>query len=71
MSGTYARTVTGTGLVTALCDNGDIATGGGYVANTPSVVWNYPNALAQPTGWIVDSPGTPVQAYVVCANVTP
>jgi hypothetical protein len=68
--------------VTATCDPGDIATGGGFNGNSANVQTSRPFTFGSgdtPTGWqvsvsaaITTPPGPNTQtAYVVCADITP
>ncbi|MEV5954128.1 hypothetical protein AB0M11_10220 [Streptomyces sp. NPDC051987] len=73
MSATYVRTNAGTGAVTATCDAGDFATGGGFVAaGNAAASESFPGGGTPPTQWTATATtGQTIVSFVVCADATP
>lgn len=73
---TYVRTAAGFLTISAVCDAGDPATGGGVRAVNPppsAVKESKPEFQfgAQPTGWFgALTDNGPIEVFVVCADVT-
>lgn len=70
----------GTQTVTALCDSGDVATGGGCSMsnNNAALRHSTPNGVAQvgdaPNGWYCNfqvASNTTINAWAICVDVTP
>jgi len=69
------------GFVSATCDSGDKVTGGGFFTSSPSdvqMIRSQPSGSVgtTPTAWVVEglNEGTTtasVNAYVICADITP
>jgi hypothetical protein len=75
---TYVKTETGpVGRVSAHCDKGDIATGGGGRSWGGGLDYSIPDAesnYGKPGGWSIREYSDPIknmEAYVVCLDITP
>jgi hypothetical protein len=67
----YVKTATGTRTVTVSCNDGDVATGGGFSTGQGSLRDSRPTPVGTnpPTGWqATTTANQPITAYVVCAT---